>query len=235
MLAGQSVALVGPNGAGKTTTLGMLTTAVRPDRGHASVCGFDVVADAANVRANLGILFQDPALDDRMTPKETLTLHAALYRLPRGESRAVVDEALSGVELGDVADRAIGGFSGGMKRRLELARALMHKPKLLILDEPTLGLDPQGRVDLWSRINALRAGGMAVLITTHVLTEAEAFDRVGIIDQGRLIAMDTPKALKREVPGGGKASLDDVFFRLTGKAMDDGQGFPDRGPAGGAK
>ncbi|SDE04008.1 ABC transporter ATP-binding protein [Ruegeria marina] len=219
---GESLALIGPNGAGKTTTLGMLTTALRPDSGSVRIAGQDALADPRRARAMLGVLFQDPALDDRMTPRETLRLHAALHGLPRRDTAALVADALERAGLSEAADRTIRGFSGGMKRRLELARALMHEPRLLVLDEPTLGLDPQGRLDLWARIGALRASGMAVLMTTHVLSEAESFDRVGILDGGRLVALDTPRALKLAHGGSSEASLDDVFFHLTGRALRDG-------------
>lgn len=218
---GQSLALIGPNGAGKSTTLSMLTTAQRPDNGHASVDGHDVVLAAQQARASLGVLFQEPALDAAMTPRETLTLHAALHGIAWRETASCVARALNTAGLTDVADVAIHRFSGGMKRRLELARAMMHGPRLLILDEPTLGLDPQGRLDLWSRISALRSGGMAVLMTTHVLFEAESFDRVGILDRGRLVALDTPTALKCRYAGSPDASLEDVFFHLTGRALRD--------------
>lgn len=222
MSDGESLALIGPNGAGKSTTLGMLTTALRPDQGTARVGGIDVEREARQARDILGVLFQEPALDESMTPRETLMFHSALHGLPRRQTAALVADALESAGLGDVAARRIRGFSGGMKRRLELARALMHSPRLLVLDEPTLGLDPQGRLDLWARIGTLRAGGMAVLMTTHVLTEAEAFDRVGIMDSGRLIALDTPEALKRRFGNMPDASLDDVFFCLTGRALRDG-------------
>lgn len=218
---GQSLALIGPNGAGKSTTLGMLTTALRPDAGTAQVGGFDVVRQARQVRGLLGVLFQEPALDERMTPRETLRLHAALHRVPRRDVAASVADALEAAGLVEAADRPVRGFSGGMKRRLELARALMHAPRLLVLDEPTLGLDPQGRLDLWGRIGALRARGMAVLMATHVLTEAESFDRVAILDRGRLVALDTPEALKRAHAGDPAASLEDVFLALTGRALRD--------------
>ena len=171
------------------------------------------------MRGKLGVLFQEPALDETMSPRETLTLHATLYRLPRRETPGRVADALDAAGLAEVADRRIRGFSGGMKRRLELARALMHGPRLLVLDEPTLGLDPQGRLDLWARIGALRAAGMSVLMTTHVLSEAESFDRVGIIDQGRLVALDTPAMLKAAHAGSSDARLDEVFFNLTGRAL----------------
>ncbi|SMX33095.1 ABC transporter ATP-binding protein [Maliponia aquimaris] len=218
---GQSLALIGPNGAGKSTTLGMLTTALRPDTGRITIGGLDALKDTRRVRAMLGVLFQYPALDDGMTPRNTLRLHAALYALPRRDVPALIADALDNAGLTEAADRAIRGFSGGMKRRLELARALMHRPRLLVLDEPTLGLDPQGRLDLWARIAALRSSGMAVLMTTHVLTEAESFDRVGIIDKGRLVALDSPEGLKRRYTGSPDTSLDGVFFNLTGKALRD--------------
>lgn len=219
--AGESLALIGPNGAGKSTTLAMLTTAQRPDSGTARVDGHDVVHAARAARGVLGVLFQDPALDASMTARETLALHAALHGIPRRKTPQHVAQALHEAGLGDAADRSIRGFSGGMKRRLELARALMHGPRLLVLDEPTLGLDPQGRLDLWARINALRTGGMSVLMTTHVLDEADSFDRVGIMDGGRLVALDTPGALKNRFAGSVDATLEDVFFHLTGRALRD--------------
>ena len=225
--AGQSLALIGPNGAGKSTALAMLTTALRPDGGTARVGGHDVVRAVRQARGILGVLFQDPALDASMTPRETLSLHAALHGIPRRETPECVARALNDAGLTDAADRTIRGFSGGMKRRLELARALMHAPRLLVLDEPTLGLDPQGRLDLWARINALRTGGMAVLMTTHVLSEAETFDRVGIMDGGRLVALDTPDALKQRFAGSLDATLEDVFFHITGRALRDA-GLPMR-------
>ena len=218
---GQSLALIGPNGAGKSTTLGMLTTAIRPDTGTVRVAGFDAERAARQARGILGVVFQDPALDARMTAADTLRLHAALHRLPRRDVGARVAEVLDWAGLSGVADRATADFSGGMKRRLELARALMHRPRLLVLDEPTLGLDPQGRLDLWARIGALKAQGMAVLMTTHVLSEADTFDRVGILDGGRLVALDTPEALKRAHAGDADATLDEVFFQITGRALRD--------------
>lgn len=218
---GESMALIGPNGAGKSTTLGMLTTALRPDTGSVHIGGLDALRHPRRARAMLGVLFQEPALDDSMTPRETLRLHAALYGLSPREVPALIADALDGAGLPEAGNGKIGGFSGGMKRRLELARALMHGPRLLVLDEPTLGLDPQGRLDLWARIGTLRASGMAVLMTTHVLSEADSFDRVGIIDKGRLLALDSPDALKRAHGGSVDASLDDVFFTLTGKALRD--------------
>ena len=224
---GESVALIGPNGAGKSTTLGILTTALRPDAGWARVAGHDVMREPGAVRATLGVLFQDATLDDRMTPRELLAFHAALHGLSRHASDLAVGAALATTGLGEAAERRIRGFSGGMKRRLELARALLNRPRLLVLDEPTLGLDPQGRLDLWARVAALRAEGMAVLLTTHVLGEAESCDRMGILDHGRLVALDTPQALKQTHVGRDDASLDEVFLHLTGRALRD-TGAPHR-------
>lgn len=221
MREGEALALIGPNGAGKTTALGILTTAIRPDAGSATVLGYDIRKEPARIRASLGVLFQDPTLDDCMTPRATLRFHAALHGLSREETRNRVGEALHWAALEEVADAPVGAFSGGMKRRLELVRAMMHRPQLLVLDEPTLGLDPQGRLDLWQRIHALRKTGMAVLMTTHVLTEVEGFDRVAIMDSGRLIALDTPEALKTIHGGSKEASLEDVFLHLTGRALRD--------------
>lgn len=217
---GEFFALLGPNGAGKTTTLHMLTTLVRPTAGRASVMGFDVVRQAHEVRRVLGMVFQDPALDERLTARENLQVHAVLYGIGRRDRRGAIERALAWAALTDAGDRAVRSFSGGMKRRLELSRALMHSPSVLFLDEPTIGLDPQGRRHLWERIAALREGGMTVLMTTHNLPEAEACDRVGIIDAGRLIAIGAPDELAR-AHGGDGADLEDVFIALTGKQLRD--------------
>jgi ABC-2 type transport system ATP-binding protein len=218
---GEFFALLGPNGAGKTTTLHMLTTLLTPSSGRAAVMGYDVVKAAAEVRKRLGMVFQDPALDDRLTARENLEIHAVLYGVPRRERRDAVAAALSWAALADAAARRVRTFSGGMKRRLELARALMHGPDVLFLDEPTLGLDPQGRRNLWERIAALRAEGLTVLMTTHNLPEAEACDRVGIIDGGRLIALGTPRELIALHADPDSGTLEDVFIELTGRALRD--------------
>lgn len=223
---GEFFALLGPNGAGKTTTLHMLTTLVRPTTGTATVMGFDVVKQAAEVRRSLGMVFQDPALDDRLTAWENLEIHAVLYGIRRQDKRAVIEHSLEWASLAEVGKRRVREFSGGMKRRLELARALMHGPKVLFLDEPTIGLDPQGRRHLWERIDALREQGMTVLMTTHNLPEAEACDRVGIIDHGRLVTIGAPGELIAEHAAAvGKdrddADLEDVFIALTGRQLRD--------------
>jgi ABC-2 type transport system ATP-binding protein len=181
---GEPCALLGPNGAGKTTTVHILTTLTTPDAGSARVMGFEVVREAQDVRRSLGMVFQDPALDDRLTARENLEIHAVLYGIAKGDRRAKVAQALEWATLTDAADRRVRTLSGPMKRRVEFARALMHDPGVLFLDEPTLGLDPQGRRNLWNRIEALRQGGMTVMMTTHDLQQAASCDRVGIIDRG---------------------------------------------------
>jgi ABC-2 type transport system ATP-binding protein len=214
-------ALLGPNGAGKSTTLHMLTTMLEPSTGHARVLGFDVRRQAHEVRSTIGIVFQEPALDDRLTARENLEIHAVLYGLLRTQVKVRVERALEWATLTEAAPRLVRTFSGGMKRRLELARALMHEPKVLFLDEPTLGLDPQGRRHLWEHIAALRQEGLTVFMTTHNLQEAESCDRVGIIDQGRLIALGAPAELKAKVGGSKERSLEDVFIELTGRQLRD--------------
>lgn len=218
---GEFFALLGPNGAGKTTTLHMLSTLVIPSTGEASVMGFDVVKQAQEVRRHLGMVFQDPALDDRLTARENLEIHAVLYGVRRSDKREAIHRALGWASLAEHSDRRVRSFSGGMKRRLELARALMHTPRVLFLDEPTIGLDPQGRRHLWERIAALREQGMTVLMTTHNLPEAEACDRVGIMDDGKLVAIGAPRDLIREHGGKLEADLEDVFIALTGKQLRD--------------
>ncbi|MDR9391756.1 MAG: ATP-binding cassette domain-containing protein [Trueperaceae bacterium] len=216
---GEFFGLLGPNGAGKTTILHMLTTLIEPSFGRASVLGYDVRDDAQEVRRALGLVFQDPALDERLTARENLDIHAVLYDVPRRERADRVEESLAWASLRDAADRRVRTFSGGMKRRLELARALMHRPGVLFLDEPTLGLDPQGRKHLWERIDALRREGMTVLMTTHYLYEAEACDRVGIIDRGSLVALGSPADL---IAGSENATdLEGVFLALTGHQLRD--------------
>jgi ABC-2 type transport system ATP-binding protein len=216
---GEWFALLGPNGAGKSTTLHMLTTMLRPDRGSASIMGFDTVTQARQARAALGMIFQTPALDERLTAVENLRVHASLYGLPARRVRQASQEALDWAGLADLGKRMVQTMSGGMKRRLELARTLMHEPGVLFMDEPTVGLDTQGRRDLWLRINELRQRGLTVVMTTHYLPEAEACDRIGVIDQGQLVALGTPGELKQQALGTTEGSLEDVFFALTGRKI----------------
>ncbi len=217
---GEFFALLGPNGAGKTTTIHMLTTLVGPTSGRASVAGFDVVRQPQRVRQVLGMVFQEPALDERLTARENLDIHAVLYGIVGGQRREAVQRALEWASLAEAAERKVRGFSGGMKRRLELARALMHQPSVLFLDEPTLGLDPQGRRHLWERIDALRKEGLTVVMTTHNLPEAEACDRVAIIDAGRLVEIGAPAELVAR-HAGEEGDLEDVFISLTGRQLRD--------------
>ncbi|WMT91727.1 ABC transporter ATP-binding protein [Pelagibacterium sp. H642] len=218
---GEFFALLGPNGAGKTTLLNMLMTVTHPSAGHITIAGQNAVTETAQVRRSLGVVFQDPALDDRLTAAENLQIHTVLYALPRSGRADAVAQALQWASLEAARGKPVRSFSGGMKRRLELARALMHEPQILLLDEPTIGLDPQGRRHLWERIASLRQRGMTVLMTTHNLAEAELCDRVGIIDQGKLVAVGVPRDLIEAHGGGPGATLEDVFIALTGKQLFD--------------
>jgi ABC-2 type transport system ATP-binding protein len=199
--AGEIYGFLGPNGAGKSTTVLMLTTLLPPTAGSASVAGFDVVREGPQVRARIGAALQEAALDPLLTGREHLRLQATLQALPRGERRQRADELLERVGLSGAADRKVRGYSGGMKRRLDLAMALVHRPTILFLDEPTTGLDVQSRTALWEEVARLaREDGVTVFLTTQYLEEADALaDRVGIIDHGRIVAEGTPVALKAEI------------------------------------
>ena len=199
---GEIFGFLGPNGAGKSTTIKMLCTLLRPTSGTATVAGHDVVRDPAAVRAAIGIIFQDFSLDDRITAEENLRFHCMIYHVPRAERRRRIAQVLELVGLADRAHDKVRTFSGGMKRRLEIARGLLHRPDVLFLDEPTVGLDPQTRDALWGRIHDLRRQeGMTVFMTTHYMDEAEHCDRIGIIDHARMIALDTPAELKEGIGG----------------------------------
>jgi ABC-2 type transport system ATP-binding protein len=197
---GEIFGFLGPNGAGKTTTIKMLCTLLTPSSGTARLGGFNVVSQAAEVRKRIGIIFQDPSLDDRLTALENLELHAVAYGVPRAERASRIDEALRFVELNDRRTDLVRTFSGGMKRRLEIARSLVHNPRILFLDEPTTGLDPQTRRRTWEVLRELRKRHtMTLFLTTHYMEEAEGCDRIAIIDHGQIVAQGTPEALKREV------------------------------------
>ena len=199
--AGEVYGFLGPNGAGKSTTVRMLTTLLRPTGGRASVAGFDVVAEAASVRRAIGVALQDAAIDPFMTGRELLRLQAILHAIPRHEGHARAEELLERVGLIDAADRRVGTYSGGMRRRLDLALALVHEPVVLFLDEPTTGLDPTSRVALWEEVRRLnRESGTTVFLTTQYLEEADQLaGRVGIIDGGKIVAEGTPTELKTSV------------------------------------
>ncbi len=201
--------LLGPNGAGKTTTIFMLSTMLNPSSGSAKVWGYDVVKEKDLVRKSIGIVFQDPSLDDELTGRENLDFHGRLYGMEKDLRKERMDEVLQLVELQDKADSLVKTYSGGMKRRLEIARGLMHHPKVLFLDEPTLGLDPQTRRRLWEYIKNLnKKHGITIILTTHYMEEADFLcSRVAIIDNGRIIAMDTQEKLK-DVLGGDVATMD---------------------------
>jgi len=200
---GEVFGLLGPNGAGKTTTLMMLTTLVRPTSGTASVGGFDVVREPSRVRQSIGIVFQDPSSDDTLTGYENLKVHGMLYRLPVARREQRIREVLELVELWDRRNGLVKQYSGGMRRRLELARGLMHEPAVLFLDEPTLGLDPQSRERIWGYIERMaQERKVTVIITTHYMDEVDRLcGRLAIMDQGRIRAMDTPSVLKRAIGG----------------------------------
>jgi ABC-2 type transport system ATP-binding protein len=194
-------ALLGPNGAGKTTTISILTTLARPTEGTAYVAGFDVVKQPGEVRRRIGVTFQETVLDVDLTGRQALAFHGRLYGLSKAACNQKIEEMLALVELETAADRRINTYSGGMKRRLELARGLMTEPEILFLDEPTLGLDPQNRAGIWAYIRDLKAQrGMTLLLTTHYMDEAEQLaDRVGIIDNGRIITEGTPQQLVEQM------------------------------------
>jgi ABC-2 type transport system ATP-binding protein len=199
---GEVFGFLGPNGAGKTTTIAMLTTLLRPTEGRARVAGHDVARAAGDVRRAIGIVFQEPSLDERLTARENLEFHAVLYGMPRAERRERIAEALRLVDLEARADHLVEQYSGGMRRRLEIARGLLHVPAVLFLDEPTLGLDPQSRRAVWEHIRSLRdQTGVTIFMTTHYMEEAEFCDRIAVIDHGRIVALDTPEGLKNMVGG----------------------------------
>jgi len=198
--AGEIYGFLGPNGAGKSTTVRILTTLLRPTGGHARIAGYDVVKQASQVRRSIGVALQEAALDPLMTGRELLQLQGALHGIRRGESKLRAEELLERVDLVAAADRLLNTYSGGMRRRLDLAMALVHRPSVLFLDEPTTGLDPVSRSSLWTELRKLNDEGTTIFLTTQYLEEAEQLaDRVGIIDHGKLVAEGTPQELGRLV------------------------------------
>jgi len=197
---GEIYGFLGPNGAGKTTTVRMLTTLLLPTGGRATVAGHDVVGEARQVRAAIGVALQEAALDPLMTGRELIRLQATLQGLPGGEGKRRADDLLERVDLAAAADRRVGTYSGGMQRRLDLAAALVHEPRVLFLDEPTTGLDPVSRKTIWEEVRTLNDDGTTVFLTTQYLEEADQLaDHVAIIDSGRIVARGTPASLKAEV------------------------------------
>lgn len=199
---GELFALLGPNGGGKTTAVNLLTTLLRPSRGSARVAGYDVASQSVEVRRRIGVVFQGPSLDEQLTAWENLDFHARVYNMARQQFRQRATELLELVQLAARQNEPVRNFSGGMRRRLELARGLLHQPQVLFLDEPTVGLDAQTRRSIWSYLAALRQQtGVTIFLTTHYLGEAEDCDRTAIIDDGKLVALDTPAALKATLGG----------------------------------
>jgi len=200
--AGEIFGFLGPNGAGKSTTISILCTLLRPTEGTARVAGIDVVHDPAGVRQRIGLVFQDPSLDDQLTGRENLEFHAFIYSVPASDRRQRIDEMLALLQLTDRASSQVKTYSGGMKRRLEIARGMLHQPQILFLDEPTLGLDPQTRQTIWTHVKELRdSKGVTIFMTTHYMDEAEYCDRIAVIDRGQIVALGTPDELKAMVGG----------------------------------
>jgi ABC-2 type transport system ATP-binding protein len=218
---GQIVGLLGPNGAGKTTTIRLINTLLPLQAGSITVFGLDVRRSPMSVRRRIGYVPQQLSIEGALTGRENVQLFARLFDVPRGERSARVDDALAMMDLADVADRLARTYSGGMVRRLELAQALVNRPALLVLDEPTVGLDPVARDSVWDRVRQMRdAVGTSVLLTTHYMEEAdELCDRIALMHQGRLRAEGTPAELKAALGPG--ASLEDVFRRHTGDSLDE--------------
>jgi ABC-2 type transport system ATP-binding protein len=199
---GEIFGFLGPNGAGKSTTINILCTLLRPTAGDASVAGYHVASHPDDVRGAIGLVFQDPSLDAQLTARENLQFHAFIYGVPAAERGPRIAEMLEMVELGDRADSIVMTFSGGMKRRLEIARGMLHTPEVLFLDEPTIGLDPQTRRHIWAYLRRLRdERGVTLFMTTHYMDEAEECDRIAIIDGGQIVALGTPSELKAMVGG----------------------------------
>jgi ABC-2 type transport system ATP-binding protein len=217
---GEIFAFLGPNGAGKTTTIKMFTTLLHPTSGKILINGFDPVTNPDEVRCSFGIIFQDPSLDDELTAFENLEFHGVLYDLPKKIRRSRIDELLKIVELEKRRNDLVKEFSGGMKRRLEIARGLLHHPAIIFLDEPTLGLDPQTRNHMWSYIKDMnKKEGITVFFSTHYMEEAEKMaHRIAIIDNGKIIADGTAQKLKEKT---NSATLEDAFLKLTGKVIRD--------------
>jgi ABC-2 type transport system ATP-binding protein len=199
---GEIFGFLGPNGAGKTTTINVLCTLLKPTSGRAEVAGIDVMERPDEVRSRIGLVFQDPSLDDQLTARENLEFHGFLYGLPVARRRERIDSVLEMVDLTARADSEVMTFSGGMKRRLEIARGIMHFPRVLFLDEPTIGLDPQTRRRIWQYLSNLpKSQGITIFMTTHYMDEAEYCDRIAIIDHGKIVAVGTPAELKAMVGG----------------------------------
>ncbi|HEY2867828.1 MAG TPA: ATP-binding cassette domain-containing protein [Pyrinomonadaceae bacterium] len=218
--AGEIFAFLGPNGAGKTTTIKMLTTLLKPTSGAIEIDGLDAAKQSNETRKRFGIVFQDPSLDQELTAAENMDLHGVLYHVPRKVRHERTQMLLELFELWDRRDDYVKTFSGGMKRRLEIARGFLHTPKILFLDEPTLGLDPQSRNQLWTHVKNLnKTEGVTVFLTTHYMDEAERVaDRIAIIDHGKVVAQGSPDELKQQTS---TESLEGAYLALTGSSIRD--------------
>jgi ABC-2 type transport system ATP-binding protein len=215
---GEIFAFLGPNGAGKTTTIKMLTTLLRPTSGTVELDGLDPTRSPDEVRKRFGIVFQDPTLDDELTARENLDFHGVLYKVPRKVRAERIERLLKLFDLWERRDSRVKTFSGGMRRRLEIARGLLHTPKILFLDEPTLGLDPQTRNQLWTHVGSLNeTERVTVFLTTHIMEEADRVaHRIAVIDHGRIVAQGTPAELKANT---GSQTLEGAFLALTGTTI----------------
>lgn len=199
---GEIFGFLGPNGAGKSTTINMLSTINKPSSGEAIINGFNIVTDKNKVRESIGLIFQESTLDEKLTANENLMLHCRFYKVPKEKREERIQEVLEIVDLTDKRKQVVETYSGGMKRRLEIARGLLHYPRVLFLDEPTVGLDPQTRNHIWEYILRLKKkAGITIFLTTHYMDEAEICDRVAVMDHGEMIALDTPEKLKTNVGG----------------------------------
>jgi len=218
VLKGEIFAFLGPNGAGKTTTIKTITTLLHPTSGEIKLNGFDVILNPNEARKSFGIVFQDPSLDDELTAYENMEIHGILYNLPKDLLKKRIEELLKFVELWDRKDDFVKNFSGGMKRRLEIARGLLHHPKILFLDEPTLGLDPQTRNHIWSYVKDLNIKEeITVFFTTHYIEEAEKVaNKVAIIDKGQIMVLDSPQNILEKTNA---KSLEEAFISLTGHSI----------------
>jgi ABC-2 type transport system ATP-binding protein len=222
--AGEIFGLLGPNGAGKSTLIRMLVTLLPPTSGSASINGFDVVKKADDVRRSIGVIPQAMTSDLELTVEENLVIFAKLYGVPRAKRNKLIAELIAAVELTQWADKPVKQLSGGMRRRVEIARGLVHEPRVFFLDEPTTGLDPVSRTGAWTMLEKIKSErDLTVLLTTHYMDEADKLcDRIAIVDHGKLVALDTPARLKASIPGASeRTTLDDVFVHYAGRDLRD--------------
>jgi ABC-2 type transport system ATP-binding protein len=214
---GEIFGFLGPNGAGKTTTMRILTTLLKPTSGELTIAGFDLFHEPEMVRNHIGYVSQTGGLERSATGRENLFLQARLYGMTKTQAEIRVKELISTLAFAEFADRLVETYSGGQRRRVDIALGMVHKPKILFLDEPTIALDPQSRAHIWQEIKKLRNNGTTIFFTTHYLEEADLYcDRVAIVDKGAIVALGTPEDLKREIGGATKSTLDAVFLQKTG-------------------